>query len=251
MTSATEFSPIRPVRASSDMIAQIREAIVSGRFQPGDRLPTQRSMARQFGVSRVTVRDALRALESTGLVQVRLGGRGGPYVAHPDVSLLTQSLATHMQLTGTTFLELAEARLALETTAARLAAERATEADLEQMRAALARAGRPSEGTAATSLDFHTALVQAAHNQALTTMFTATRALIQEAFDELHRRQPDMAVSARKAHRELLEAIREHEGDRAVAIMRSHLYEFAERAERAATQARGGRARKVSAGRAR
>ena len=52
------FAPIRPVRASSDVIAQIRRAILSGQFRPGDRLPTERDMAQQFGVSRVTVRDA-------------------------------------------------------------------------------------------------------------------------------------------------------------------------------------------------
>ncbi|HLQ60909.1 MAG TPA: FadR/GntR family transcriptional regulator, partial [Candidatus Acidoferrales bacterium] len=226
---ANQFTAIKPMRASTDVIAQIRQAILSGRYQPGDRLPTERDMARQFGVSRVTVRDALRALEAAGLVQVRVGGQGGPYVAHPDVALLTESLGTHLHMHGSTFLELAEARLALETTAARLAAERATEDDLRHMEAAIdAPPGRP-QGTAATSLDFHTALVRAAHNRALQAMWMATRALVQEAFDELHARQPDMADAARRAHGELYRAIKARNGDRAVIIMRAHLYEFAQR----------------------
>lgn len=239
------FVPIKTARASTDVIAQIREAIFSGRYQPGDRLPTEREMARQFGVSRVTVRDALRGLEAAGLVQVKVGGQGGPYVAHPDLSLLTESLGTHFHLQGTTFQELAEARLALETTATRLASERATEEDLKELEAAIHGPIRPPEGAAAKSLDFHTALVRAAHNRALLIMFMATRALIQEAFDELHARQPDMAESARKTHGELYEAIRAREADRAVSIMRDHLYEFAERAERAAKKERrpGRRAR--------
>ncbi len=232
------FSPVKTARASADVIAQVREAILSGKYQPGDRLPAEREMARQFGISRVTVRDALRSLEAAGLVQVRVGGQGGPYVAHPDLALLTESLATHLHLQGTTFMELAEARLALETTAARLAAERATDEDLRQLEAALTGPIRPSEVTAATSLDFHTALVQAAHNRALLIMFTATRTLIQEAFGELHARQPDMAESARSSHGQLCDAIRDRDGERAVAIMRSHLYEFAERAERATVEAR-------------
>lgn len=234
-------------RASTDVIAQIREAIFSGRYQPGDRLPVEREMARQFGVSRVTVRDALRSLEAAGLVQVKVGGRGGPYVAHPPLSLLTESLGTHLHLRGTTFLELAEARLALETTATRLATERATEEDLKELEAAIHGPIRPPVDAAATSLDFHTALVRAAHNQALLTMFMATRALIQEAFDALHASQPDMAESARRAHSELYEAIRAREGDRAVSIMRTHLYEFAERAERAATKAARPRRRMAKA----
>src|SRR5213595_456802 len=80
------FAPIRPTRASSDVIAQIRRAILSGQYRPGDRLPTERDMAQQFGVSRVTVRDALRALEAHGLVRVKVGGQGGPYVSAPDVA---------------------------------------------------------------------------------------------------------------------------------------------------------------------
>ncbi|HZU16950.1 MAG TPA: GntR family transcriptional regulator, partial [Candidatus Dormibacteraeota bacterium] len=72
-----EFTRVRPARVSNEVVAQIREAIFSGRYQPGDRLPTERELSRQFGVSRVTVRDALRALEAAGLIEVRVGGQGG------------------------------------------------------------------------------------------------------------------------------------------------------------------------------
>jgi GntR family transcriptional repressor for pyruvate dehydrogenase complex len=227
------FSPIKPTRASSDVIAQIRAAILSGRVKSGDRLPTERELAQQFGVSRVTVRDALRALEASGLVRVKVGGQGGPYVAEPDISLLSASLGTHLRLRGTTFRELAEARLALETTAARLAAERATEKDLAELKIAIDGPIRPSQDAAATSLDFHTTLARAAHNGALFAMFMATRALIQEAFDTLHARQPDMADAARDAHSELYHAIERRDGETSVRIMREHLHEFIERAERA------------------
>jgi DNA-binding FadR family transcriptional regulator len=222
------------MRASSDVIAQIRRAILSGQYRPGDRLPTEREMAQQFGVSRVTVRDALRALEANGLVRVKVGGQGGPYVSEPDIALLSDSFGTHLQLRGTTFQELAEARLALETTAAGLAARRATADDLLALKAAIQGPMRPPAvlDTATSSLDFHTALVIAAHNQALLAMFRATRALVQQAFDMLHAQQPDMAVAARKTHGELYEAIAGRDAERAAALMRAHLEEFAARAER-------------------
>src|SRR6266852_2182626 len=155
------FSPIRPTRASSDVIAQIRRAIMNGQYRPGDRLPTEREMAQQFGVSRVTVRDALRALEANGLVRVKVGGQGGPYVAEPDIALPRDSIGTHLHVCGTTFEELAEARLALETPAAQLAAQRATPADLADLKAAIQGPMQPptSDASGATSLDFHTALV--------------------------------------------------------------------------------------------
>jgi DNA-binding FadR family transcriptional regulator len=209
------------MRASSDVIVQIRRAIMSGQYRPGDRLPTEREMAQQFGVSRVTVRDALRALEANGLVRVKVGGQGGPYVSAPDISLLSDSISTHLHLRGTTFQDLAEARQALETTAAQLAAQRATPEDLVALETAIQGPMRPPNGsdTAASSLDFHTALVIASHNQALLAMFQATRALIQ-------------AAAARKTHSQLYAAIAAHDADRAGELMRQHLEEFAARAER-------------------
>lgn len=223
------FVPVRTTRASTDVIAQIRGAILSGAYRPGDRLPTEREMARQFGVSRVTIRDALRALEASGLVQIRVGGHGGPYVAELTSAALSESLSNHFQLNGTTFAELAEARLALETTAARLAAERATADDLSAMRAALDEEG----DSALRSVDFHTALVMSAHNKALQVMWSATRALLEEAFDTLHARQPDMAEVARSVHRQLYEAVERQDAELAVRLMREHLYDFAARAEKA------------------
>lgn len=239
--SALGFTPVRAARASTDVIVQIRDAILSGRYAQGARLPTEREMAKQFGVSRVTIRDALRALEASGLIEIRVGGQGGPYVREPDSAVLAESLRTHLHLQGTTFAELAEARLALETTAARLACERATEADLAEMRSALEPPG--PDGTASTSVDFHTALVRAAHNTALLTMFTALRSLLAEAFETLHARQPDMARVAHDVHSRLYEAVAERDGELATRLMRDHLYDFADRAARASDEARRRRAR--------
>ena len=237
------FTPVRPTRASSDVIAQIREAILSGRYQPGDRLPTEREMAVHFGVSRVTVRDALRALEAAGLVEVRVGGHGGPFVAAPNPAILSESLSTHLQLQGSTFQELAEARLALETTAARLAAERATPDDLAAMLAAVENRAWGTASSAAQSVDFHTALVRASHNTDLESMWQATRSLLEEAFDTLHSRQPDMVEVAARVHRQLYEAVLAKDGEAAVKLMRDHLYDFAIRAERAHLDAKKARAR--------
>jgi DNA-binding FadR family transcriptional regulator len=195
-------------------------------------------MAVQFGVSRVTVRDALRALEASGLVTVKVGGRGGPFVAQPDASVISASLGSQLQLQGTTFEELAEARLAIETTAARLAAERATEEDLAHLKRSVEEAGSHDDSVA-ESFDFHYGLVKAAHNRVLLLMFEATRTLIRSAFGELHHQQPDMAGSGRSMHLALYQAIERRDADTAVRLMREHLYEFAERAKRRQVGDRG------------
>ena len=74
------FAPISVTRASSSIADQIRQAIVTGKLEQGSRLPPERELAEQFGVSRVTVRDALRALEAMGLLEVRVGARWQPCV---------------------------------------------------------------------------------------------------------------------------------------------------------------------------
>ena len=226
------FRTVRPARASADVVFQIRSAILAGHYRPGDRLPTERELARQFEVSRVTVRDALRILEAGGLIEVRTGGQGGPYVAHPDLAILSDNLGNHMHLTGCTFHELAEARLALETAAARLAADRALPEDLAAMEAAIVEPAG-AEVAAAASLDFHAAMVRASHNRALSIMFSAMHRLIREAFGELHALQPDMAGSAHDAHRLLFDAIAAGDGTRAEHLIREHLNEFMDRGERA------------------
>lgn len=233
-----EFTPVRPTRASSEVITQIREAIFDGRYQPGDRLPTEREMARQFGISRVTVRDALRALEAAGLIVVRVGGQGGPYVSKPDVANLTETLGTHVQLRGTTFMELAEARLGLELMAAGLAAERVTDEELAQL-LELVEGRRPTEQeTAGGLLDFHHLVVAAAHNSALLDMWTACRTLIQEPFDVLHALQPAMAEASNEAHQRFVRALEQRDSELAVRLMREHLSDFADRAQRAFEESR-------------
>jgi GntR family transcriptional regulator, transcriptional repressor for pyruvate dehydrogenase complex len=233
-----QFTPVRPTRASTEVITQVREAIFSGRYHPGDRLPTERDMARQFGVSRVTVRDALRALEAAGLVEVRVGGHGGPYVAEPDVSKLTETLGTHVQLRGTSFMEMAEARLALELMAAELAATRITDEELERMRELVEAPTRPEPETAGGLLDFHRMVVAAAHNSALLDMWTACRTLIQQPFDILHALRPATAQAAHRSHRELYRALAAHEPEKAVKVMREHLSDFADRTQRAFEESR-------------
>jgi GntR family transcriptional repressor for pyruvate dehydrogenase complex len=237
-TPLAQFTPVRPTRASTEVIAQIREAIFGGRYRPGDRLPTERELARQFGVSRVTIRDALRALEAVGLVEVRVGGHGGPYVAEPDIARLTETLATHVQLRGTTFLEMSEARLALELTAARLAAERATDEELEQMRELVEAPTRPEPDTAGGLLDFHRMVVTAAHNSAILDMWTACRTVIQQPFDILHALRPSTAKAAHRSHRELYRALAARDPEEAVRITREHLSDFAGRAQRAFVESR-------------
>src|SRR5437764_14833631 len=128
------FAPVSVARASSSIADQIRQAIVTGRLAQGERLPPERELAEQFGVSRVTVRDALRALEAMGLIEVRVGARGGAFVTVPTGSLVGQTMSDMMMMSAITPEDIVEARLVVELGTVTLACARATEDDIRLMR---------------------------------------------------------------------------------------------------------------------
>ena len=120
------FAPVSVARASSSIADQIRQAIVTRKLDQGERLPPERELAEQFGVSRVTVRDALRALEAMGLIEVRVGARGGAFVTVPTGSIVGQTMSDMMMMSAVTPEDIVEARLVVELGTVTLACARAT-----------------------------------------------------------------------------------------------------------------------------
>lgn len=130
----------RPVRApkTAELIAeQIRTNIVRGALKPGDTLPTEVELAKQFGVSRPTLREAFRILESESLIIVRRGSRGGIEVATPDPSVAAKDFGLLLQLSATTLADVHEARKVIEPAAARMLALEHTQRDIDDLNASV------------------------------------------------------------------------------------------------------------------
>jgi GntR family transcriptional repressor for pyruvate dehydrogenase complex len=164
------FAPVTVARASASIADQIRAAILGGKLNEGSRLPPERELAEQFGVSRVTVRDALRGLEAMGLIEVRVGARGGAFVTIPTGSVVGQTMSDMMVMQAITPEDIVEARLIVELGTVTLAASRATEEDLAAMRrldATARQALADKSYTRELSWEFHALLALAAHNQAV------------------------------------------------------------------------------------
>src|SRR3954470_19174389 len=128
------FAPVSVARASSAIAEQIRGAILGGRLKAGDRLSPERELAEQFGVSRVTVRDALRSLEAMGLIEVKVGARGGAFVTAPTGSKVAQTMSDMMLMSVMSPEDIVEARLIVELGTVTLACARATEEALQGLR---------------------------------------------------------------------------------------------------------------------
>jgi len=219
------FVPITVARASSSIAEQIRAAIIGGKLKEGERLPPERELAEQFGVSRVTVRDALRALEAMGLIEVRVGARGGAFVTVPSGSVMGQTMSDMMMMQALTPDDIVEARLVVELGTVTLACARATDEDIERMRQLAERAKRQIKAKTYTrelSWDFHALLAEMAHNVALEGLTSSFRSTL--SMHPVRTREPGGGHARTvEEHARIFEAIERRDGATARREMARHL----------------------------
>lgn len=220
-----QLRPVQRHNASHEAMEQIRSLIVNGTWGVGQRLPAERVISAELGISRPVVREAIRALEHLGYLEVRPGS--GTYVRDFHRDVLTAPLRSWLQRYHADVMKVFEVRELMEPGAARLAAERATEAEinataraLDDMETAL-REERWLEFAEADSR-FHRAVTEAAHNEILLVLADSIMEILEDA-RRASLRIPGQLRRAYVGHAEILEAIRQRDGDRAEAAMRRHL----------------------------
>ena len=221
---------IQPVtrRALHQQVAEsLRELIVAGKLRRGDALPPERELAKQFGVSRATVREALRVLQLWGLVEARQGG--GNYVSLPSLDHIVAPLASIIQRNRALQDELLDARFVFEPAVCWLAAQRRTAADLAAIEAIIARqAQRVEQGELAVEEDsaFHLALAEATHNRVIPQLIqTINDLLLESRLRSL--RTPDRPRRSLEGHLRILAALRAGDAEVASQAMRDHITEIA------------------------
>jgi GntR family transcriptional repressor for pyruvate dehydrogenase complex len=230
------FAPVSVGRAGSAIAEQIRNAIVSGRLAQGERLPPERELAEQFGVSRVTVRDALRALEAMALIEVRVGARGGAFVTAPSGTHVGQAMSDMMVLSAAGPEDIVEARLIVELGTVTLACARATDEDLTLLRASC-EDGREELAagtyTRERSWEFHSLLARAAHNGAVDGLTHSFRSTL--SMHPVRAREGARAFAATvDEHLRIVDALERRDGNAARAEMATHLLRGTDLEERSA-----------------
>jgi DNA-binding FadR family transcriptional regulator len=220
---------LRRVRKGYEQVAdQLRELIVTGELPQGGRLPTETALARELGVSRATVREALRLLAAQGLVRTAKGQTGGSYVTLPTVAHVSASLSSNIALLADardlTLDELIEVRVLLEVPAARLAARRRAEGDLERLRATIPP-DRPALDTQTEFVhnrDFHATLIDCCENRLLQIAAQPVFSALQTSLSRsglprvFHR-------SIHAHHARIVEAVEAADEDAAASEMHDHL----------------------------
>jgi GntR family transcriptional repressor for pyruvate dehydrogenase complex len=168
---ALQFDKARRVRSFDDVVAQLREAIFSGRIRPGERLPGERRLSEEFGVGRPTLREALRSLEAVGIIEVRPGKGGGSYAVTPSETTVGDALAALVNLRGASLEDLTEFRIDFESENAAWAARRADGRDLSALEALVGEARAAAAdvatlpGVAELDVRWHETLARATKNR--------------------------------------------------------------------------------------
>jgi DNA-binding FadR family transcriptional regulator len=189
-------------------------------------------MCEQFGVSRVTVREALRMLESSGLVEIRVGARGGAFVTAPSSGRIGDGLADMLTLSVISAVDVTEVRLILEVGIVPLLCERATDEDLEdleQMCAHSRDALRAGTYSMDMSVEFHVRVARATHNPALAMLVESFRGPILMSMEQARATAPEMGKLGTEEHERFVAAVGIRDPDKAMLIMREHLSRTAHR----------------------
>lgn len=197
------FGKLARQRTFEGVIEQVRAQINSGQLREGDRLPPERELAEQLGVSRNTVREALRSLENSGVLRLKKGPGGGAFIHCGSGDAITKALSDLYRLGSVQPSSLTEARLILGPAVARLACERWDAQDMQSLEDNVRKSREANERNdhlmrAQANLEFHKLLAQASKNPILVAMTNALVELVREFLQVLGAMPNDYVLASRE-----------------------------------------------------
>lgn len=218
------FQPIKIKKIYEEIVEQLKEMISNGELKPGQKLPSERDMAESLGVSRASVREALTALEAIGILDIRPGE--GTFVRETSVSATFAPLAMVLEMEQNPGGQLMEVRRVLETEMAALAAQRATEEDLKNIKTNLnhMKTAQTISQSVEADLRFHFTIAEATHNTILLRIMNTVADLMHNAFrvqrEELF---ADKGTEIICEHEAIYNAIRDRNSEAAKSKMLQHI----------------------------
>lgn len=221
--------PFRVPKAAELVARHLRNKIVRGELQEGDTLPREAELIEEFGVSRPTLREALRVLESESLIIIRRGARGGARVKGVSSESAARYAGMLLQARGTTIADLYRARIVLEPPAARMLADQGSKKTIKALRKELeedALAADSAEDYVLRAARFHEQVMALAGNQTLAVLGEMLNEIIElhaAATPEQVTISPQVTHLSLRDHEHLVELIEEGDGAGAEAFWRKHL----------------------------
>jgi GntR family transcriptional regulator, transcriptional repressor for pyruvate dehydrogenase complex len=216
-------------KAPGLLAARLRELILRGEFMSGDLLPPERDLVTESGLSRGSVREALKILETEGLVEIRSGRLGGARVTIPKRTALARSTELFVRANGVNLESLLDCRIAVEPMLARLAARHRSEAELKeicQLHAEFETSVDDIQRYRQINFHWHLAIAAASRNEPLTALMEAIATPVFEATGYEVVTTPDTRRGAVKAHAAVVAAIERQDEEAAARAMEKHLTSY-------------------------
>jgi len=221
------FSPYRSRRAFQEIAGEIKHAILAKRLKEGDKLPSERTLAQQFQVGRLTIREALRTLETNGLIRIRHGREGGAFVGVSDPMKLPSMVIDNLLMEGLTSEQMTEARIGLERTIVKYAVLHATpedllaiEKNLQESREILGLELR--EEIISRMIDFHICLGKATHNLPFIMFIRTLMDWARRKLTYWFPTEEDQTYSHR-SHVEIFDSVKKRDVERAQELIEDHI----------------------------
>lgn len=221
------FQSVKTGKISELIGRQIKSAILDGAMKPGDRLPPERELVEHFQASRISIREALKSLETSGLLSIKPGS--GVFVAEVNSKPMSESLASILRIKKISMNELTEARMILEPNIARLACERITPEDLQKLEENIAGAltiVKSNVWARVKNIEFHSLLAESTRNSVLTLTVKTLLDVLKEMSSEIVDDSPqnvEIASHTLRHHKKILEALKEKDPEKVFELMRKHI----------------------------
>ena len=225
------LAPVSVPKAADVLSGILREKILSGHLSEGVPLPNERELGSQAGLSRASVREALRILESEGLISTSIGRNGGSEVVRPSSATIERSVVSFIRGRRIRMESVLETRAVIEPPAARLAALRHTDADFEkiekcQVKLEDASLAEDIPAYVRANLDWHVELVRASHNELLIAFISAISQSVYAATDLDGFNLLEVRNAVTRAHRSVMDAIQARDGEAAARRMGRHVTSY-------------------------
>ena len=198
-------------KVSDNIIAQIRDAILSGKVKPGDRLASEKELIEQFGVSKATMREALRVLEVIGLLEIRKGISGGAFIAEVDMRTTLHAIVNFLHFQTVSIKEITMLRYLIEPSVAQVAAAKRTNKDIEKLEKVIGETITPGDTEVSKEISFHRYLARMTEN----TILTLTIDMIDNLLKSMKTKiglPPEFYEYVRDAHNIILNCMIQRDG---------------------------------------
>jgi len=222
------FKPIKQPRVSEEVFQQLKEAILSNDFKAGDKLPAERELAEQFQVSRIAIREAIRALENSGFVAIRQGATGGAYVTDLTFEQLASACLDLFLANKISIHELHQVRILIEPEVARLATSNARPESKQRLRQAFEAEhphGASLSEDIASATKVHFILAEMCGNRFLEAIVNSVIKLNAKILEEI-KPNPPFSIHPPGVHRPIVRAVLADDPEAAAEAMRTHALTF-------------------------